>query len=141
MSRFDFIGPGGVPNAFPAPAPNTGVGLFPPNSTVVGESTHSAVSAGRVKANTLISGPNDVGLQPLGSNQTPTLLSEMSEAGNNGTANVPQGGNANVGSPSTGGAGNPMNGGNPGASGQLTLNAPASSVTYATTGGNNNFGG
>ena len=79
-----------------------------------------------------------VGLQPLGGNQTPSLLAAQA-ADNNGTSNFGQ--NANIGTPNTGPAGNSMNGGNPGAISEMTMNAPASSVVLATTGGNNNFCG
>lgn len=104
----------------------------PPVQVQPNDSIQAAVSRGGVPANVLISNVQDVGLQPLGGNQTPTLLSEMSEAGANGTSNFGQG--ASMGAPSSGGAGNPANGGNPGAPSELTVNAPASALTFAGTG-------
>jgi hypothetical protein len=117
-----------TPSAYQAlPGLNPQVGLFVPNSNNQGgATTQAAVSAALLPANVMMSGPGDVGAQPLGGNQTPSLLAEMSEAGNNGTGTVTVGcPSANIGTPSNGGPGTGTNnGGVP----QVTLNCPANAL-------------
>jgi hypothetical protein len=116
------------------------VGMFPPGANNQGGgSTKAAVSAAQLPANVMLATQSGVGLQPIGGNQTPSLLSEMAESQSNGTGAF--GTSPNIGTPSTGPAGNVMNGGNPGATSELTIDTPANSLTLATTGGNNNFCG
>lgn len=129
------------------------VGMFPPNannqgggSTIGALANAGAAGLPTLQANTVISGPGNVGLGVgnaggFGSTAQ-TVLATIGTGGANGSAsplaNNP-GGSPNVGMPSTGPEANANNGGNPGALPQAQANAPAVALTYPA--GNTQYAG